>query len=112
MPPIDPNNDIDSQIWDQINYLEGDALLAAMAEAISSIRPSADWTMKDGDVSKINWIDGSSVVITEEQIRQKMFDLRKERYLGLQNKDSLKQSATQKLLDSGLTQEEINALLG
>ena len=85
-----------------------------IAEAILKIKSDANVTVLgiDIDTCEIIWHDGNPTNITKEQIKVSLNELETEIAQTEENKETNKTSGKQKLIDLGLTQEEIKALIG
>ena len=78
-----------------------------IAEAILKIKSDAQVSVNGNDIDtcEIIWHDNNPTNITKEQIKVAISELQ-------QNEETKKASGKQKLLDLGLTEEEVNALIG
>ena len=85
-----------------------------IAEAILKIKSDANVTVLgiDIDTCEIIWHDGNPTNITKEQIKVSLNELETEIAQAEENKETNKTSGKQKLLDLGLTEEEVKALIG
>ena len=81
-----------------------------IAEAILKIKSDAQVTVKGSDIDtcEITWHDNNPTNITKEQIKVAISELKTEE----SNKETTKANAKQKLIDLGLTEEEVKALIG
>ena len=80
-------------------------------KAIQKINPTAEVSVSGGDINTIVWENGTTPIpiadiqaqipIVEQEIAQEETD-----------KETRKATAKQKLIDLGLTEEEIKALIG
>jgi len=80
-------------------------------KAIKKINPNAEFTINADDINQITWLNGTTPIpladiqaqipVVEQEIAQEETD-----------KENKKATAKQKLIDLGLTQEEIKALIG
>ena len=80
-------------------------------ESILKINPNAKVSVKDEDIDTIEWLEKTTpipvadiqaqILIVEQEIAQEET-----------NKETKKASGKQKLLDLGLTEEEVKALIG
>jgi len=80
-------------------------------KAILKINPNAEVTVRGNDINTITWENGTQPIsvadiqaqipIVEQEIAQEETD-----------KETKKASGKQKLLDLGLTEEEVKALIG
>ena len=81
-----------------------------IAEAILKIKSDAQVSINGNDIDtcEIIWHDNNPTNITKEQIKVAISELETETL----NKETKKASGKQKLLDLGLTEEEVKALIG
>jgi len=81
-----------------------------ISNAILKIKSDAQVSVSGTDIDTciIEWHDGNPTNITKEQIKVAISELETE----IANKETKKASAKQKLIDLGLTEEEIKSLLG
>ena len=75
--------------------------------ACKKIYPNAEVTIKGEDFSTIQFHNGTPTM-TEEEIRARFPEVEADE----QAKETKKASAKQKLIDLGLTEEEVKALIG
>ena len=85
-----------------------------IAEAILKIKSDANVTVSGTniDTCEIIWHDNNPTNITKEQIKVAINELKTEIAQAKENKETNKTSGKQKLIDLGLTEEEIKALIG
>ena len=83
-----------------------------LAKTIISIKSNAQISYSEEDINTLEWHDGNPTNITNEQIIAKQIELQAEEDNKIAQKESNKQSAIAKLQALGLTDEEINSLLG
>ena len=78
-------------------------------KAIKKINPNAEVTIYGNNIDTIDW--GDTTPIPKEEIEAKILELptAEEEAIATANK---KASGKQKLLDLGLTEEEVKALIG
>ena len=76
-------------------------------DAILAINPNAEATIENNDFNKITW-NNNTTPISQSDIEAKISELETEET----NKETRKATAKQKLIDLGLTEEEIKALIG
>ena len=76
-------------------------------QAILSLVPNAQVTVRDEEVE---WHEPSVAPVTEEQIQAEMVRLQTEAETAIQAQAAAKQSALNKLMALGLTEEEALAL--
>ena len=83
-------------------------------DAIQKIKADAQVTVNGSDIDtcEIVWHDGNPTNITKEQIKVSLNELETEIAQAEENKETNKTSGKQKLLDLGLTEEEVKALIG
>jgi len=81
-----------------------------ISNAILKIKSDAQVSVSgtDIDTCTIEWHDNNPTNITKEQIKVAIAELETEKA----NKEIKKATAKQKLIDLGLTEEEIKALIG
>ena len=81
-----------------------------ISNAILKIKSDAQVSVSGTDIDTciIEWHDGNPTNITKEQIKVAISELETE----IANKETKKTSGKQKLIDLGLTEEEIKSLLG
>ncbi len=81
-----------------------------IAKAIKKINPNAEFTVNAEDFEQITWLNGTTPISVSD-IQAKILELptAQEEATATANK---KASGKQKLLDLGLTEEEVKALIG
>ena len=81
-----------------------------ITEAILKLKSDAQVSVSGTDINTctIEWHDNNPTNITKEQIKVAITELETEET----NKETRKATAKQKLIDLGLTEEEIKALIG
>ena len=81
-----------------------------IAEAILKIKSDAQVSIDGNDIDtcQIIWHDNNPTNITKEQIKVAISELENEKT----DKETRKASGKQKLLDLGLTEAEVKALIG
>ena len=82
-----------------------------IGKAIKKINPNAKFRYDNNDINTLQWLEGTtpiSVADIEEQIPIVKAEIEQEK----QNTIDKKASGKQKLLDLGLTEEEVKALIG
>ena len=84
-----------------------------IAEAILKINPNADVVIRgsDLDTCTIEWLNGTAE-ISKADIQTKITELETEIVNTKQDAETKKASGKQKLLDLGLSEEEVKALIG
>ena len=80
------------------------------AKAITEIKSNADFTIYDGNLDNIVWHDDNPTSITKAQILAKQTEL--QTVEDAKPEVIKKASGKQKLLDLGLSEEEVKALIG
>jgi hypothetical protein len=81
------------------------------ARALSALRPGAEYTMTDDDLSTIVWNSPDVTTPTEAEVNAKIAELEAADTQAVINKAAAKASADAKLAALGLTADEIAALL-
>ena len=81
-----------------------------IAKAIKKINPNAEFTVNAEDFEQITWLNGTTPISVSD-IQAKILELptAEEEEIATENK---KASGKQKLLDLGLSEEEVKALIG
>ena len=79
-----------------------------ISEAILSLIPDAEFIVEDDTV--IQWIKPTTAPLTDEQIQAELVKLQFEEEVAKQAQIAAKQSALNKLMALGLTEEEALAL--
>ena len=82
-----------------------------ICETILALNPTAQVSCSDNDVNRIEWLENTPV-ISNDIILAKQSELQVEEDNRLVLEQQRKQSAIAKLKAIGLTDEEINSLLG
>ena len=80
-------------------------------KAIHKINPSAEFTINANDINQITWLNGTTP-ISKEDIEAMIPTVEAEIAAKAQAKIDKKASGKQKLLDLGLSEEEVKALIG
>ena len=80
-------------------------------KAILKINPNAQFTINADDINQITWLNGTAV-ISKEDIEAMIPTVEAEIEQEKQDAITKKASGKQKLLDLGLTEEEVKALIG
>ena len=78
--------------------------------AIKAINPNAQFTYNEEDINSIQWLNGTTPISVTD-IQNKIAELPTDEQLK-QDAITKKASGKQKLLDLGLTEEEVKALIG
>tara|TARA_R100000315_G_scaffold27652_1_gene10777 strand:+ start:654 stop:920 length:267 start_codon:yes stop_codon:yes gene_type:complete len=82
-----------------------------IGKAIKKINPLAEYTVHGNNTENIEWLNGTtpiSIADIEAQIPTVEAEIEQEK----QDAENKKASGKQKLLDLGLTEEEVKALIG
>ena len=81
-----------------------------ITKAIKKINPNAEFTYQDNDINSIQWLNGTTPISVSD-IQAKILELptAEEEKIATETK---KASGKQKLLDLGLSEEEVKALIG
>jgi len=79
--------------------------------AIKKINPNAEFTINADDMNQITWMNGTTP-IAKEDIEAMIPTVENEIAQAQQDAIDKKASGKQKLLDLGLTEEEVKALIG
>ena len=79
--------------------------------AIKKINPDAEFTINGDDINQITWMNGTTP-IAKEDIEAMIPTVENEIAQAEQNAINKKASGKQKLLDLGLTEDEIKELIG
>ena len=82
-----------------------------IADAIKKINPNAQYTYQEEDIDSIKWLNGTTP-ISKEDIEAMIPVVEQEIADAEQDAINKKASAKQKLIELGLTTEEIKALIG
>ena len=87
--------------------------MAKVIDAILSINPNAKVVTKGSDIDtiEIDWLEGTTE-ISKTDIQAKLIELNNKEEQEKQDAETKKASGKQKLLDLGLTEEEVKALIG
>ena len=80
------------------------------SKSIKTLKSDADFTIYNDDIDNIIWHDDNPTNITKEQILTKQTELQTAEDTKPENVK--KASGKQKLLDLGLTEAEVKALIG
>jgi len=82
-----------------------------ITKSIFAINPTAQFTFKDDDIDSIEWQNGTTP-ISKSDLEAKMSSIENEIAQEETTAANKKASGKQKLKDLGLTDEEIQALIG
>ena len=82
-----------------------------IAKAIKKINSNAEFKYLDEDINTIEWLNGTTP-ISKEDIQAQIPTVEAEIEQEKQDAINKKASGKQKLLDLGLTEEEVKALIG
>ena len=87
--------------------------MAKVIDAILSINSNAKVVTKGSDIDtiEIDWLEGTTE-ISKTDIKAKLIELNNKEEQEKQDAITKKASGKQKLLDLGLTEEEVKALIG
>ena len=80
-------------------------------KAILKINPNAEFTVNADDINQITWLNGTTP-IAKSEIEAMIPTVKQEITNEETDKETKKASAKQKLIDLGLTEEEVKALIG
>ena len=80
-------------------------------KAIQKINPNAEFTVNANDINQITWLNDTTP-ISKADIQAMIPTVEAEIAAEAQAKIAKKASGKQKLLDLGLTEEEVKALIG
>lgn len=82
------------------------------AQAVASLRPNTEWTMNGDDVEGIIWHTPNVEPLTLAEVEEEIERLEQQSANAEAERVAAKESAMQKLAALGLTEAEINAILG
>ena len=82
-----------------------------IAKAIKKINPNAEFKYLDEDINTIEWLNGTTP-ISKEDIQAQIPTVEAEIEQEKQDAITKKASGKQKLLDLGLSEEEVKAMIG
>jgi hypothetical protein len=80
-------------------------------KAIKKINPNAEFNVNADDINQITWLNGTTPISVAD-IQAQIPIVEQEIADEETNKETKKASGKQKLLDLGLTEEEVKALIG
>ena len=80
-------------------------------EDIHKINPNAECVVKNGDLDNIEWLNGTAP-IAKADIEAKLSEVQAEEDAKISKKETDAENGNQKLIDLGLTQDEVTALTG
>ena len=80
-------------------------------KAILKINPNAQFTINADDINQITWLNGTAV-ISKEDIEAMIPTVEAEIEQEKQDAKTKKASGKQKLLDLGLSEDEVKAMIG
>ena len=86
-------------------------LFKKIEKAIKAINPNAHYIIRENNLDMIEW-DDDTTPISKTQIENKILTIEDEIVQAETDKQNKKSSGKQKLKDLGLTDDEIQALLG
>jgi len=84
--------------------------MADIGTAILAINPNAEFRYTEDNINTIEWLNGTTPILVSE-IQAKILELPTHEELK-QDAIAKKASGKQKLLDLGLSEEEVQALIG
>ena len=79
-------------------------------KAIKKINPNAEFTVNADDINQITWLNGTTPISVSD-IQAKILELPTDKEEATA-RETKKASGKQKLLDLGLSEEEVKALIG
>ena len=79
-------------------------------KAILKINPNAEFTVNADDINQITWLNGTTPISVSD-IQAKILELPTDKEEAIA-RETKKASGKQKLLDLGLSEEEVKALIG
>ena len=82
-----------------------------IADAIKKINPNAQYTYQEEDIDSIKWLNGTTP-ISKEDIEAMIPTVETEIANAKANAIAKKASGKQKLLDLGLSEDEVKAMIG
>ena len=87
--------------------------MAKVIDAITAINPNAKVITRGSNIDtiEIDWLDGTTE-ISKSDIETKLTELNNNEAAEATAKETKKASGKQKLLDLGLSEEEVKALIG
>ena len=80
-------------------------------KSIFALNPTAQFTFKDNNIDSIEWLNGTTP-ISKSDIENKIEIIENEIEQEKQDAETKRASGKQKLLDLGLTEAEVKALIG
>jgi len=86
--------------------------MITVQQAVMSLRPGTEWTMSGDDVESIIWHTQDVEPLTTKEVQAEMQRLEQEEINAEAERIAAKESAMQKLAALGLTEAEVNAILG
>jgi len=82
-----------------------------IGQAIKKINPNAEFTINADDISQITWLNGTTP-ISKADIEAQIPTVEAEIEQAEQDAITKKASGKQKLLDLGLSEDEVKAMIG
>jgi hypothetical protein len=82
------------------------------AQAVMSLRPGVEWSMNGDDIEGIIWHTPNVEPLTTAEVQAEIIRLEQEAENAEAERIAAKESAMQKLAALGLTEAEVNAILG
>jgi len=86
--------------------------MITIQQAVMSLRPGVEWTMNGDDVEGIIWHTPNVEPLTTAEVQAEIIRLEQEAENAEAERIAAKESAMQKLAALGLTEAEVNAILG
>ena len=86
--------------------------MTTIIQSILALKSDAQVRINDEDISTLVWVDDNPTNITNPQITNKQLELKTKAVEDETNAINKKASGKQKLLDLGLSEEEVKALIG
>jgi len=80
-------------------------------KAILKINPNAEFSINAGDINQITWLNGTTP-ISKSDIEAMIPTVEQELKDAETNAETKKASGKQKLLDLGLSEDEVKAMIG
>ena len=80
--------------------------------AIISLRPNAEWVMRDNDINSIEWHTDGVEPLTQAEVEAEMARLEQAAAEEAARKEAARASAVAKLAALGLDADEVAAILG
>jgi hypothetical protein len=84
--------------------------MVLLTDAITSLRPSSTFILHEEDYAQLEWLDSNTTPPTLKQCQDEIARLEAKEIADQQTQTAAKQSALNKLMALGLTEEEALAL--